>query len=96
MNYIILNEQVSQTIQDSYQHFVEKYGYIGNLDSYMDDLFSFDGQYKLFQRCFEGKEYQLIGKNCRLFIEVEKKHKDWFYAKRIVFFESNTEYTCFG
>lgn len=92
MNHIILSDKVSQMVQTEYERFVSSYGYTGNIDSFIDDQFSFDRHYKILNRCTEKREYQLIGKNVRLFMEIDRKCSDWFYARRLVRFDSENEY----
>lgn len=92
MNYIVLSETVGEKIKEKYMYHVQRYGYIGNVDSYLKELLSFEGQYKLYSRCTENREYQLIGKSCRLYMEVDNRCSDWLYAKKILFFEKEDQY----
>lgn len=92
MNYIILSDRVSRIVEERYNRIVSEYGYIGNIDSYLENLFSFNSQYKLALQYSDKQEYQLIGKNCCLFMEQQRRHSDWFYAKYILDFDNEKEY----
>lgn len=93
MNHIILSDSVGEKLEGEYQDFWAECGYVGTFDSYLDYRLSFDGCYRLADRRAGANGYQLIGKQCKLFMEVEKSHPDWFYARNIVFFDSEKEYS---
>jgi len=88
MNYIILSNSVSEILRKDYRKKVEDTGYPGNADSYLDDFMSFDGIYKLYNRCYNGSEYLLVGKGFHLTMSRDKKVPDWFFARRIEKYES--------
>ena len=83
MNYIILSSSVSEILKSDYRKRVEETGYPGNADSFLDDVISFDGVYKLYDRCYNGSEYLLIGKAFHLMMTRDKKVPDWFFARKI-------------
>ena len=88
MNYIILSSSVSEILKSDYRKRVEETGYPGNADSFLDDVISFDGVYKLYDRCYNGSEYLLIGKAFHLMMTRDKKVPDWFFARKIEKYES--------
>lgn len=92
MNYIILSKKISDDIETKYKSEVSKYNYTGTLDSYIINLLSFEGAYKLFNRYSNRNEYQLIGKHCCLYMEEARNYNNCFYAKHFSFFRTDDEY----
>lgn len=92
MNYIILGRAAVAVMQEKYRLLTAQYDYSMHFDSYLTDCLSFDGTYKLLNRCRGQATYYLIGKNCMLTMELHKKYKHCFYADRVTFFEKSAEY----
>lgn len=93
MNYIILGRSVTEALEETYERLCAQYRYSKAFDSYLRDTLSFDGVYKLYDRCSEETTFQLIGKGCMLYMEPDKRHRNCFYGRRIRFFEKNGEYS---
>jgi len=92
LNHIILSKAATEVLKEKYETISRQYGYTKAFDSYPLDLLSFDGVYKLLDRCREGTSYYLVGKNCMLAMEQDRKHENCFYGKRLLFFQKPSEY----
>lgn len=91
MNYIIISDAVADNLKQQYAFISNQYGYTKAFDIYMYEKLSYDGVFRLWNRCYKETTYYLIGKKCILYLEKHKKYQNCFYGRKIKFYEDDTE-----
>lgn len=92
MNYIIINNMVLEDLKKLYDEYCEEYDYTAAFDTYLLSILSFDGVFRLYNRCWNKSTYGLVGKRCILYLETHKHYDSCFYAKKIEFFDDESKY----
>lgn len=92
MGYIVVSNEVYKEVNTRYKEYCEDYYYTMVLDEYLRDLLSFEGEYRLYNRCWNDSTYAIVGKGCMLYLEKYYHFKNCFYAKNVKFFEKDEEY----
>lgn len=92
MNYIVLSEKVEAYLQDEYRVLCFEQQYIGTYDEYVNLLFHYGTEVRIFNRVHDETEYQIIGKGYYLRVSRHRSNKECFYAFKIDKYKSNSKY----
>lgn len=92
MNYIIFNDMVIQVLGEMYNSYCEAYDYTAAFDTYLLNTLSFDGIFRLYNRCWNKSSYMLVGKKCLLYLEIHNRYHNCFYAKKIECSDDESKY----
>lgn len=87
MYYIILNDSVCEQLQEQYHRACEGYGIDIAFDSYIQELFTYNGRVCLYNRSQEDKSFWLPGHQGMLKAERHNRYPNCLYARKLVAYD---------
>lgn len=92
MNYIVLSEKVETYLHDEYSVLCFEQKYIDSFDEYVNSIFHYGTEVRIFNRVYDETEYQIIGKGYYIRVSRHYSYDNSFFAYRIDKYRDNSKY----